>query len=568
MYIFGYQSGYIIYNYMRLKITSILLILICFYSTAQNRKGAFRLQPSSDSHKLYVAFANGTIIKDAAGTVNGIAIPEFAALSLEYAIVLLPGLTFTPEKFDQMESDAIRISGSGASVNRLRNIVEIQIYNPTNERLSGLAEKLESLKEVEYCSLVSARPIQPPGDIAPVTPSYQAQQGYIGVNGVKMDYAWNMGLNGQGINIRDVEYGMNENHEELNEFPAFIMPGMDVSPEASEDYTEHGTAVFGIMIADKGTYGISGMSHGASEMLLFPEWQSFGYNRIFAVSESIGASVAGDVIVYEMQTTGAQGEYGPAEYNNVIWDLTKAATDAGVIVVAAAGNGAEDLDSFEYMPYTNRGNSGAIIVGAGSNNSGRNRLSYSTFGERVDVQGWGQGVYSSGYGDAVTIAGDFNQRYTWFSGTSSATPIVASCAVVLQSYYHTLTGNYMTGPQMRTLLQETGSPQGFGNFGNIGPLPNMENAVNYITDQFLSVKTNERLDMVLYPNPVQDKLTLITQASSGTAVVVIYNTLGQSVFQSMLPENKQVDFSKLTAGVYFVKISDNGKSVTKKVMKK
>ncbi|RYZ16264.1 MAG: hypothetical protein EOP49_51945, partial [Sphingobacteriales bacterium] len=346
----------------------------------------------------YVAFANGTIIKDAAGTVNGIAIPEFAALSLEYAIVLLPGLTFTPEKLNQMESDAIRISGSGASVKRLRNIVEIQIDSPSNERLSELAEKLESLKEVQYCSLISARPIQPPGDIAPITPSYEAQQGYIGVNGVKMDYAWNMGLNGQGINIRDVEYGFNQNHEELNERPVFLMNGMNVSPEASEDFTEHGTAVFGIMMADKGAYGVSGMSYGANHMVLFPEWQSSGYNRVYAVSESVAASVAGDVIVYEMQTNGAQGEYGPAEYNNVIWDLTKAATDSGVIVVAAAGNGAEDLDSFEYMPYMNRGNSGAIIVGAGSNNSGRNRLSYSTYGARVDVQGWGQGVYTSGSG--------------------------------------------------------------------------------------------------------------------------------------------------------------------------
>ncbi|RZJ74494.1 MAG: T9SS type A sorting domain-containing protein [Flavobacterium sp.] len=553
---------------MRLKITSILLVLISFYSVAQNRKGALRLQPGSNSHKLYVAFADGTIIKDAAGKVNEIAIPEFAALIAEYSMVLLPGLTLTPEKLNQMELDAIRISGSGKSVNRLRNILEVQIDNPTNKRLLELAEKLEYLKEVEYCSLISARSIQPPGDIAPVTPSYQAQQGYIGNNGVKMDYAWNMGLNGQGINIRDVEYGMNKDHEELNEMPAFIAPGMDVSPDASEDYTEHGTAVFGVMIADKGAYGISGMAYGANEMLLFPEWQSFGYNRVFAVSQSIAASVAGDVIVYEMQATGAQGEYGPAEYNNVIWDLTKAASDAGVIVVAAAGNGAEDLDSFEYIPYMNRGNSGAIIVGAGSSNIGRNRLNYSTYGTRVDVQGWGQGVYTSGYGDAVTIAGDFNQRYTWFSGTSSATPIVASCAVVLQSYYHTLTGNYMTGPQMRTLLQDTGSPQGFNNFGNIGPLPNMENAVNYLTEQFLSVKTSDKPDFVVYPNPVQDKLTLITQQLANTASVEIYNAIGQSVYQAALPANKEIDFSIFSAGVYFVKISDNGKSVTKKVVRK
>ncbi len=31
-----------------------------------------------------------------------------------------------------------------------------------------------------------------------------------------MRYAWNLGLDGAGIRIRDVEYGFNKNHEEFS----------------------------------------------------------------------------------------------------------------------------------------------------------------------------------------------------------------------------------------------------------------------------------------------------------------------------------------------------------------
>jgi hypothetical protein len=102
-------------------------------------------------------------------------------------------------------------------------------------------------------------------------------------------------------------------------------------------------------------------------------------------------------------------------------------------------------------------------------------LSFTTYGSRVDVQGWGINVFASGYGDYYQIGGDFDQNYTMFSGTSSATPIVASCVVVLQSYYHSLTGKYMTSKEMRDLLVDTGIPQGGSK--HIGPLPNMKEAI-------------------------------------------------------------------------------------------
>lgn len=552
-----------------------LIIVFALFSTissfGQNRKGDFRLEKGSSFHELYVSFDKSVSFDS--GSYNSIivqAIPEFEALQREYNITFHNGISIADEKLNEMEQKAIELTGNGSSVAKLRNIVKVTIDNPTNERLLALAEKLEKFDKVEYCSLSSLEPIKPPHDIAPTTPDFEVlYQTYISSNpGVNMTYAWGLGLTGTGINIRDVEYGFNKNHEELDHRNALLAPGMTISTSASTAYTEHGTAVLGIVYADKGTYGISGMAYGADEILLFPEWQQTGYSRINAITQSIASSTLGDVILYEMQATGAQGGYGPAEYESLVWDLTKAATDSGIMIVAAAGNGAENLDSAAYSSYTARGNSGAIMVGAGDNSITHNRLSYSTYGNRVDVQAWGQGVFASGYGDAQQIGSDFNQYYTNFSGTSSATPVVASCAIVLQSYYHSLTGNYMTSSQMRTLLINTGIAQGTGASGHIGPIPNMQTAIVQIQNDFLSVDEISALEFIVYPNPAKDKLTIKTKDLSANAKAEIHNSLGQLVYSATILEEGTIDLSSFSQGLYFVKVTDGNKSETKKIVKK
>ncbi len=554
------------------KITLIISFALFSLSAsfAQNRKGSFVLEKGSNAHELYVSFEPSMHFEGEAYETKVLQmIPDFKALQAEYSIVLEKAILISDEKLQEMEQKAIELTGKGNSVAKLRNILKVKIDNPTNERLWALAKKLEGFQEVEYCSFSSLEPIQPPFDIAPTTPNFEVNQTYILPNpGVNMTYAWGLNLTGAGIRVRDVEYGFNANHEDLNERNVFLAPGMTISSSASVSYTEHGTAVFGIVYGDKGAYGISGMAYGASEMILAPEWQVSGYNRVNAVTQAIANSAAGDVLIYEMQTTGAQGEFGPAEYSGVIWDLTKAATDAGIVIVAAAGNGAEDLDSAPYQSYRNRGNSGAIIVGAGDNTINHDKLYFSTFGNRVDVQGWGTGVFSSGYGDARQIGGDFNQYYTNFSGTSSATPIVASCAIVLQSYYHSLTGNYMTSVQMRNLLKLTGLPQGTGAAGNIGQFPDMQAAILQIQQEFLSVEKISGLEFIAYPNPAQDKLTIMTKNLSADAKVDISNSLGQFIYKGAISEENTIDLSSFSQGLYFVKVTDGNKTLTKKIVKK
>lgn len=546
----------------------ILFSLFVFTVNAQNRKEAVQLTPDADEHELYVSFLKTVHFDDQnyLQTVLDV-VPGMKEIDEEFHLTFEKGIAISDQKLAFLEREALRISNNGESVRKLRNILKVKIDNPNNERLLALATKLLKLAEVEYCDLFPLKLIPPPADIPPATPNYESAQTYINADpGVNMVYAWGMGLIGAGIKVRDCEYGFNKNHEDLVDHNVKYAPGFTASTAASTDYTEHGTAVFGIIYADKGTYGVSGMAHGAEELVMFSEWPQSGADRVKAVSAAIDNSAAGDVVIYEMQTEGQNKNYVPAEYSQTIWDLTKAASDAGIIIVAAAGNGNENLDASFYTAYMNRGNSGAIMIGAGSPDTKHNKASFSTYGKRVDVQGWGSNVRSAGYGNFSKIGSDFNQQYTNFSGTSSATPIVASCVIVLQSYYHSLTGKYMTSTKMRDLLIKTGIPQGTG--GHIGPLPNMKAAITSLITTVVQENPTQ-LVFNVFPNPAQDKINItFVNNTLERSKVEMLNAMGQIVYSSEVSAgDTEISISDFQSGLYFVKLTTGQKSAIKKIVK-
>jgi hypothetical protein len=161
----------------------------------------------------------------------------------------------------------------------------------------------------------------------------------------------------------------------------------------------------------------------------------------------------------------------------------------GVTVVEAAGNGSQDLDDPVYnaghAPFLLANDSGAIIVGAGAANPGsdtpRSRLSFSNYGATVDLQGWGEFVTTTGYGDLYSADG-VSYHYTGtFSGTSSASPIVTTAVTLLQSWSINVNAVTLTPAQIRAQLMATGTPQQAGTFPvsqNIGPLPDLAAAVD------------------------------------------------------------------------------------------
>lgn len=546
---------------MRLLISAYFLLLF-FCSQAQNE---VKNTPSKSENLSTVM----VYLKDAS-KVNSIISNELASFLNENDASLKRAISISDDKIDFLSKEAIRISKSDFYVQKLKRIYHVE-FNVQPVDFTVFIEKLKAFQEIEYCYEMNNSPIKPPTDIAPATTNFEVNQTYLGPNpGINMQYAWNLGLSGTGIKVRDIEYGFNANHEELNSVNVSVAPGMTISSSATIAYTEHGTSVFGIIMADKGSYGVSGLAYGAQEMVLFPEWQQSGYNRVFAVSQAIQNSQPGDVIIYEMQAYDASSNLLPAEYDLTIWNLTKAATDAGIIIVEAAANGTRNLDSPTYATYMNRGNSGAILVGAGTSDLNHEKMSYSNYGSRVDVQGWGQNVLTSGFtGVYFLVGGDLNQGYTNFEGTSSATPMVAGCVIVLQSYYHSLTGNYLSPLEMRNLLINTGIPQGNSAMGNIGPLPNMQAALNAI-DAMLSVQSFEGFSAEFFPNPSEGKLNYaISNIENSKIDFQFLDVLGRTIKQIEKTTSQGIiDIFDLPSGIYSLKVKSGEIEFTKRIIKR
>ncbi len=545
---------------MKLKLLSLISL---FFLVNQ----AFSQSHLVEKHKVYVCFKD-THFQDTEG---------FKSFLVSNNAVIEKGIKIPENHIKYLKEQSQKLRGNSDSVEKLNRVYKITFSYEDEVVLNKSLEQLSLLDAIEYYVEVSKQsPIQPPTDILPITPSYFLSQGYIQSNpGVNMQYAWDLGYAGAGINLRDIEYGVNVNHEEFNATNTSIAAGMTVSTDVTPAFSEHGTAAIGVVYADNGLYGITGMANELEEVVLFPEWtEENGYDRFFAIEQAIINSVAGDVIMYEMQSPAfTQDDFVPAEYNELAWDLTKAATDAGIVIVAAAGNGSQNLDLEQFSEYMDRGDSGAIIVGGGSYDINHDRLYFSTYGSRVDVQGWGQNVISTGYGNLYSIGDDFNQNYTLFSGTSSATPIVASCAAVLQSYYYDRSGgDYLTGQQIRDVLVQTGISQGIATIlESIGPLPDMEAAIAYVNANILNNKEYSLNvpQLLVFPNPADDKFTILLKNTDGGFEIKIFNTLGQVVNSDTTVMNKkEINISELKSGMYFVEIKTQNKTYTKRIIKK
>lgn len=351
-----------------------------------------------------------------------------------------------------------------------------------DQNAAKLCDELNGLDIVES-AFPQALPAPPPAT-NPDTPDFSFMQGYknqitggIGVDAV----AGVPGVDGSGMTLADVEYDWELAHEDL-----LLPESTNSDPETIYNPyppANHGTAVLGMLVGKDNGYGITGIVPEVTPLVFPTTTERFLYNPGRAINRAAAALAAGDVMLLEIQTwVCGTGEYGPAEWSPVVFDVVENATALGIVVVAAAGNGNVDLDQPSCNGLFDRAvrDSGAIIVGAGEAGS-NSKTSFSTYGSRVDVQGWGDwSVTTTGYGTLYDpSSGDLRRMYTsTFSGTSSATPIVAGAAVAVQGVLRGAGDEQLDSLAMRTLLQQTGTPQAAGSYsGNIGPLPNVPAAL-------------------------------------------------------------------------------------------
>ncbi len=82
----------------------------------------------------------------------------------------------------------------------------------------------------------------------------------------------------------------------------------------------------------------------------------------------------------------------------------------------------------------------------------------------------------------------------------------------------------------------------------------------------LSVVKNEIINFSLFPNPVKEGRFVIKTSNNDPKKVQIYSLLGQKVYQNYVKSNELIDVSHLNQGFYLVRVEENGKIATRKLI--
>lgn len=416
-----------------------------------------------------------------------------------------------------------------------------------NVDINSVVSQLRSL------SIVDTAYGAPTAAPAPSSPNFVSLQSYLqaaptGVNSTAAKAY--PGGNGSNVRIFDIEYSWNILHEDVNKArTALIANGTPVDPFNDNN---HGTAVIGELVADDNAYGVTGAASGASLGLINVDNVERGYDPVGALSAAAAVAKPGDVINIDQQTWGPTPDtydFVPVEWIPAVYDAIKVLTANGITVVESAGNGYQNLDDQTYYGTSfpmGKADSGALIVGAGENcaTPKLSRLSYSDFGKRVNLQGPGDCVVTTGwYGDLYSTGG-VNAYYTsGFNGTSSATPVVSAAAADVSSAYKAKNGVFPTAAQIKDILTRDSTPQDTSIFGNIGPMPDLGKAMTEIfgsnTDTIApSVPQNLKASLSKQGKPV-----LTWSASTDNVKVASYKIYRGGVYYATTTSSSFTDTS-------------------------
>ena len=189
----------------------------------------------------------------------------------------------------------------------------------------------------------------------------------------------------------------------------------------------HGTHVAGTIAAamnnPTGTpadeEGVAGVAPNAG-ILAYKVCGANGACSDFAIQQAIAASIADGARVINMSLGGAQ-------FSQSTYDAVQDAWNAGLVIVAAAGNGGTTAVTYP-AGYDN-------VISVGAFNEDHGRAPFSNYGSWVDISAPGaviMSTYRMGACATADAPGDTG-CYTWSSGTSMAAPHVSGAAALVWS---------------------------------------------------------------------------------------------------------------------------------------
>ena len=257
---------------------------------------------------------------------------------------------------------------------------------------------------------------------------------------IKVTDAWDWTVGDNTAIIAVIDTGVDFDHEDLKNK---IVPGYDFvndRVEARDDHG-HGTLVSSIAAAETGNeIGVAGVAPNAMIMPVkaVDKWGGASYVTL-ATAMRFAADNGATVI--NMSLGGRSPSF-------ILEDAARYAYEKGCVLACAAGNHASPvIFPAGYDDY-------CLAVTASDPND--EIPSWCSYGPEVDVAAPGvdvMGAYYSRYQP------DVHNKYTYGTGTSFATPIVAGAVALLQSYKP-----FVTNSQAMDLIRATADDINFAKF--------------------------------------------------------------------------------------------------------
>ncbi|MCB9365571.1 MAG: S8 family serine peptidase [Calditrichaeota bacterium] len=328
-------------------------------------------------------------------------------------------------------------------------------------------------------------------DLGNATPNFIPDQTYHGAapTGVDLDWA----IANYGADIVDgpgtsrytgiFERGMQTTHEDVTTADV----GTTGTPDTDND---HGTAVMGVLGAcDDNNVGCLGFL--ADQRMRLYQRNSSGYASVadiydLATVQLITGELTNSSWGYfasplppgqSCPCNPGQNGVVTIEYDAGVKSAVQAMVADGIHVFLAAGNGCVNMDHATFgTVFRNSTDTGSNYVSAVEAALPHDASCFTNWGERCDLNAWGDASFTLGYGDDGDpfVPTSRDEEYTQsFGGTSNASPTVGGCAGVIHNIQRDLDNVSISTSLMRDYLNDYGTAPGTTP-GNIGLMPNLK----------------------------------------------------------------------------------------------
>jgi subtilisin len=244
---------------------------------------------------------------------------------------------------------------------------------------------------------------------------------------------------GEGVKVAILDTGIDYGHPDLDDN---YLGGYDFVNEDTDPFDDHGhgTLVAGVLAAEDNGSGVVGVAPRA-QLYALKVLDDTGTGWLSDILLALDWAVLHDMDVANMS-------FGSLGYSAIYQTAITNAYQAGLVLVAAAGNGETCPPAGEPVLYPAEF---ADVIAAAATDQEDARACFSRTGSAVELAAPGKYIRTTYLGGIYALA----------SGTSLATPHVAgAAALVLASGISDANGNGRVNDDVRLWLQETADDLG------------------------------------------------------------------------------------------------------------